>query len=166
MAEPMVVARRAVKLVLLVGVAFVLWKATFGDSVSPRLRALDAEVRLLHHRLEVFKYWDVKGALPECLDDTMTIRGASPVSEWNRYSRERGKQCVDPWDEALGWTRDADGAGFEIRSHGPDRKAGTPDDLVLRGNARDDRKAAYEEFKVKSDEYERLRPKSRKRRPY
>ena len=164
MAEPMVVARRAAKLALLGVVAVVLWKATFGDKESPRLRALDAEVRLLHHRIEVLKFWDVKGTLPEFLDDTMTVRGASPVMNWNRYSRERGKQCVDPWDEALGYSRDSDGVGFEVRSGGPDKKLGTADDLASRGSTADDRKALYAEFSSKAQQYERERPKRAKKR--
>lgn len=156
--------RRALKVLAVVAIGWFLWKATWGDAESPRLRLLDAEQRLLHHRIEVLKYWDVKGTLPEVLEDTMSIRGASPVMDWNRYARARGKQCVDPWDQALGYTVDADGKGFEVRSGGPDEKLGTADDIASRGSTTDDRKALYAEYRERADRYERERPKSRKKR--
>lgn len=158
------IVRNVAALAVIGGLGWLGWVMVFGTEGSRRLRVLDAEVRLLHHRVELFKFWDERGVFPEYLDDTMSLRRANPVSEWNRYARERGKQCVDPWNESLGYARDADGSGFEVRSSGPDGRMGTQDDLVLRGGGADDRKAAYEEYRAKSEEYERLRPKRSKKR--
>jgi len=164
MAEGIVWTRRILKIAVLGALAWLCWTLTFGNEKSRKLQFLDAERRLLHHRIELLKYWDVNGALPEFLDDTMTIWGASPVTDWNRYFRGRGKQCVDPWDEAIGYARDADGTGYELRSAGPDEAMNTADDLVLRGRSTDDRKAVYEEYRVKAAEYDRLAPRSRTRK--
>lgn len=150
-------ALRILKIVLVLGLlGFGIKLLIRGSERDQRIQLLGCETDLLDLRLDVLRYWDVKASLPDVLEDTMTIRGSSPPVGLFQFHRPRGEQACDSWNEPLRYDKDADGAGFAIRSAGPDGDWGTPDDVVTKGRAGEDPKAVYAEFKPKFDEYMRL----------
>jgi hypothetical protein len=150
-------AARVVKVVVVLAILFFGTRFLLrGTARDRRIRLLGAQADLLDLRLDVLRFWDVRGSLPDVLEDTMTIRGSSPPTGVFEFHRPRGRQAVDSWHEPLRYEKDADGAGFAIRSAGPDGGWGTPDDLATVGRAGEDKKPVYAEFKAKFDEYTAL----------
>jgi hypothetical protein len=153
--------RRLVALALLAGIVLVVRAVLKGDD---RVRGLGTEVCLLQHRLSVLNYWDVKGALPPYLEDTLSVRGASIDARDLALYKDRGRQAMDRWGESLLYAKDPDGRGFEIRSAGPDRRAGTADDLVQKGVAGEDRTGVFAELENKRHELDAATPRRSRRR--
>ncbi len=151
-------------LTLLAAFAFLIRWAWREGPRSPERNRRAAEIRLLRLRLEVLNYWDDRRRLPEVLEDTLSVRRANPPVDTFKFHRDRGQQASDAWDRPFSYTRDPDGAGFEIRSAGSDGDMNTGDDLVQRGRAGEDPKPPAAEVLGKQEEYDRLYPPTRRGR--
>jgi general secretion pathway protein G len=117
-------------LVILVVLGAIVVPMFTGIGESANKKAAIAQVSLLEHAIDMFKFETKQ--MPESLDDLMTKPSDEKLAKnWTGPYMKANKDLIDPWDNPYKY--DPKGKknqdGYDVWSTGPDGQDGTEDDI-------------------------------------